>query len=67
MAGLDVESLFSKILLEETIDKIINDLFLTTDKVHNFKMEELKQFPIFAAYKFFFYFVYFSWGILHSN
>ena len=32
MASLDVESLFTNITLEETIDNIINDLFLTTDK-----------------------------------
>ena len=34
MASLDVESLFTNIPLEETIDNIINDLFLRTDKVH---------------------------------
>ena len=42
MASLDVDSLFTNIPLEETIDNIINDLFLTTDKVHNFEREELK-------------------------
>ena len=41
MASLDVESLFTNIPLEETIDKIINDLFLTTDKVHNHEREGL--------------------------
>ena len=56
MAGLDVDSLFTNIPLEETIDNIINDLFLTTDKVHNFEREELKQLLTFAAHESFFYF-----------
>ena len=45
MTGLDIE---------ETIDNIINDLFLTTNKVHNFEPEKLKQHLIFAAYQSFF-------------
>ena len=56
MASLDVESLFTNIPLEETIDNITNDLFSTTDKVHNFEKEELKQLLTFAAYEFFFLF-----------
>ena len=56
MASLDVESLFTNIPLEETIDNISNDLFLTTDKVHNFEREELKQLLTFAAYESFFIF-----------
>ena len=56
MASLDVESLFTNIPLEETIDNIINNLFLTTDKVHNFESEELKQLLTFAAYDSFFLF-----------
>ena len=51
MASLDVERLFSNIPLEETTDNIINGLFLTTDKVHNFQMEELKQLLTFVAYE----------------
>ena len=51
MDSVDVESLFTNIPLEETIDNIINDLFLTTDKVHNFEREELKQLLTFAAYE----------------
>ena len=51
MASLDVESLFTNIPLEETIDNIINDSFLTTDKVHNIEKEELKQLLTFAAYE----------------
>ena len=56
MSSLDVESLFTNIPLEETINNIINDLFLTTDKVHNFEREELKQLLTFAAYESFFIF-----------
>ena len=56
MARLDVESIFTNIPLEETIDKIINNLFLTTDKVHNFERKELKQLLTFAAYESFFIF-----------
>ena len=56
MASLDIESLFTNISLEETIDNIINDLFLTTDKVHNFEREEPKQLRTFAAYESFFIF-----------
>ena len=56
MASLDVESQFTNIPLEETIDNIINDLFLTTDKVHNFEREELKKLLTFAAYESFFIF-----------
>ena len=51
MASLNVESLFTNIPLEETIDNIINDSFLTTDKVHNIEREELKQLLTFAAYE----------------
>ena len=56
MASLDVESLFTNIPLEETIDNMINDLFLTTDKVHNCEREELKQLLTFADYESFFIF-----------
>ena len=55
-ADLDVESLFTKIPLEKTFDNIINDLFLTTDKGHNFERGKLKQLLTFAAYEFFFVF-----------
>ena len=51
MASLDIESQFTNIPLEETIDNIINDLFLTTDKVHKFKHEELKQLLTFTTYE----------------
>ena len=43
MASLNIEILFTNVPLEETIDNIINDLFLTTDKVHDFEQEELNQ------------------------
>ena len=35
---------------------IINDLYLTTDKVHNFEKHELKQLLMFAAFESFFVF-----------
>ena len=50
------ESLFTNVYLEDTIDKIINDLFLITDKVHDFEREELKQLLTFASYESFFIF-----------
>ena len=56
MDSLHVGSLFINIPLEETIDNIINELFLTTDKVHHFEREELKQLLTFAAYESFFTF-----------
>ena len=56
MASLDVQSLFANTPLEEAIDNIVNDLFLTTDKVHNFQKEQLKQLLTFAAYESFFIF-----------
>ena len=37
--------------MEETIDNIINNLFLKTDKIHNFVREELKQLSTFVAYE----------------
>ena len=43
MASLNIEILFTDIQLEETIDNIINDLFLTTDKVHDSEQEQLNQ------------------------
>ena len=56
MANLHVESLFTSILLEETIDNTIYHSSLTSDKIHNFEREELKQLPTFAAYESFFIF-----------
>ena len=56
MVGLNVESLFTNIPLEETIARIFNDLFLTTAKVHIFERKELIQLLTFAAYKSFFIF-----------
>ena len=43
-ADLDVESLFTKIPLEKTIDNITNDLFLTNDKGHNLREKNLNNF-----------------------
>ena len=56
MASLHVGSLFTHIPLEDTIDNIINELLLTTDKVHNFEREEPKQLLTFEAYESFFAF-----------
>ena len=36
MGSLDVESLFTNIPLGETIDNIINDLFLSTEKINQY-------------------------------
>ena len=44
MASLHVKSLFTNILLEETIDNIINDFYLTTDQVIIFKRKNLNIF-----------------------
>ena len=56
MASLDVESLFTNIPLEETVDNIINDLYLSTENVHNFEKHELKQLLMFTAFESFFVF-----------
>ena len=50
MASLDIESLFTNIRLEETIDNIVNDLYLSIEKVQNFEKHELKQLLMFAAF-----------------
>ena len=56
MANLDLENQFTNIPLEETIDNIINNLYLSTEKVHNFEKHELKQLLMFAAFESFFVF-----------
>ena len=43
MGSLDVDSLFTNILLDETIDICINQLSENTDTVEGFKKSELKQ------------------------
>ena len=55
MDSLHVESLFTNIPLEETIENI-NDLFLATHKVHNFEREKLEQLLNFATYELLFIF-----------
>lgn len=40
----------SNITLEETIENIIQNLFLTTDKVHNFDRDGIIQFLRLAVY-----------------
>ena len=63
MASLDDESLHSNIPLEETIENIINDFYLTTDKVRNFEKHKLKQLLMFAAFESFFVFVGFTFEV----
>ena len=43
MGTLDVDSLFTNIPLDETIDICVNQLFENTNTVKGFKMSELKQ------------------------
>ena len=56
MASLDVESLFTNIPLDETINNIIEDLFSFSEIVHNLNREELKKLLSFAAHESFFLF-----------
>ena len=56
MASLGVESLFTNIPLDETIENCINDLFSNNDTVHNFIKEDLKELLKFASYESFFTF-----------
>ena len=41
MASLDVESLFTNIPLEETIENCVNDLFLNKTKIDNLTKQDL--------------------------
>ena len=43
MGSLDVDSLFTNIPLDETIDICVNQLFENTDTVKGFTKSELKQ------------------------
>ena len=43
MGSLDVDSLFTNISLDETIDICVNQLFENTDTVEGFTKSELKQ------------------------
>ena len=41
MAGLDVESLFTNIPLEEMIENCVNDLFFDKSKIDNLTKQDL--------------------------
>ena len=56
MVILDHEIPFTNILLEETIDNIINDLSLKTVKIYNFEKNDLKKLRKFASYDSFYVF-----------
>ena len=50
------KSIYQHSFGKKTIYNIVNALFLTTDKAHNFEREELKQLLTFVAYESFFAF-----------
>ena len=56
MGSLDIVILFTKIIVEETINIITNDAFLTSYKVHNLEKDRLKELFTFEAYESFFIF-----------
>ena len=56
MASLDVESFFTKILLDEVIDICVNDLFSDTDAIHNLDKNDLRKLLTLASYESFFIF-----------
>ena len=56
MGSLDVDSLFTNIPLDETIDICINQLFENTDTIEGFKKSELKQLLCFATKESYFIF-----------
>ena len=49
MTSLDVESLFTNIPMDETIENCINELFYNNDTVHNLIEEDLKEILKFAS------------------
>ena len=56
MGSLDVDSLFTNIPLDETIDICINQLFENTDTVKGFKKSEIKQLLCLPTKEFYFIF-----------
>ena len=44
MASLDVDSLFTNIPLDETINIVIENLFSENEFIHNFNIEQFKFF-----------------------
>ena len=56
MGSLDVDSLFTNIPLDETIDICVNHLFENTDTIEGFTKSELKQLLCLATKKSYFIF-----------
>ena len=51
MVSLDVESIFTNIPLDKTIENCISNLLANNDTVHNFIVEDLEEFLKFASYE----------------
>ena len=56
MTSLDVESLFTNIPLEETIENCVNDLLFDKSKIDNLAKQDLYDLLSAAAKETFFYF-----------
>ena len=63
MGSLDVNSLFTNIPLDETIDICMNQLFENTDTVQGFTKSELKQLLCLATKEPYFIFI----GLLYKQ
>ena len=56
MASLDVESLFTNIPLNETINNLVNDMFLNQDIVNTFNKRDMFELLSIATKELFFIF-----------
>ena len=56
MASLDLESLFTNILLDEVIDICVNGLFSDTDTIHDLDKNDLRELLTLASFESFFIF-----------